>query len=80
MRLRGDHLLALVRRGGDPDLPARGQARELGELPPVGRQGGGVELDVAGDEDGRRAEREQPFAVVVASGEAEIEPAEQRAR
>ena len=63
MRGRRDHLLALVGRGGDPDLAPRREARELGELAPVGRQRRRVELDVAGDQDVRRAERDEPLAV-----------------
>ncbi len=69
----GDHLFALVRRGGDPHLaPGRG-ARELGELAPVGRQRRRVELDVAGDEDVRGAERGEALAVGLAARKAHVE-------
>ena len=79
VRLRGDPLLAGVGRGGDPDLPARGEAGELGELAPVGRQRRRVVFDVAGDHDARRAERAKPLAVRLAAGKAQVEPGEQRA-
>ena len=73
MRRRRDHLLALVGRGGDPDLAPRRRARELRELAPVGRQRRRVELDVAGDQHPRRAERGEPLAVALAAREAEVE-------
>src|ERR1700733_5918343 len=57
MRARRDQLFALVGRGRNPHLTTRCEARELGELAPVGRQRRRVELDVAGDQDARRAER-----------------------
>ena len=73
VRGRRDHLLAVVGRSGDPHLPPRRQARELGQLAPVGRQRRRVELDVAGDQDIRRAERGQPLAVGLAAREAHVE-------
>ena len=78
VRRRRDHLLAFVGRGGDPDLAARRQAGELGQLAPVGRQRRRVEFDVAGDEHPRRAQRNKPFAVALAAGEAQIEILHQR--
>ena len=73
VRGRRDHLLALVGRGGDPHLASRRQARELGELAPVGRQRRRIEFDVAGDQDVRGAERGEPLAVRLAAREAHVE-------
>ena len=73
VRRRRDHLLAFVGRGGDPHLPPRGDARELGQFAPIGRQRRRVELDVAGDEDVCGAKRGQSVAVVLAARQAHVE-------
>ena len=79
MRIRRNHLLALMRRGGDPDLAPRREAREFGELAPVGWQRRRVELDVAGDQNLGRAERGEPLAVALAARQAKIEIPDERA-
>ena len=79
MRCGRDPLLAVVGGGRDPDLAPRSEAREFGQFAPVGRQRGGVELDVAGNEDPGCAERRQPLAIAFAPREAQVETRQQRA-
>ena len=78
MRGRRDLLFALVGGGGDPHLAPRREARELGELAPVGRQRRRVELDIAGDQDVWGAKRRETVAVGFAAREAYVELRQQR--
>ena len=73
MRLGGDALLALVRGGRDPDLPARGEARERREFLTVGGRRRRVEFHVADNLRGARAQRRQALGVARRLREAEID-------
>ena len=78
MRGRRDFLFAFVCGGGDPHLPSRCKARELGEFAPVGWQRRRVELDVAGDQDVWRAKRRETVAVRFAAREAYVKLLQER--
>ena len=79
MGLADQHFLARMGRSGDPDLTAGDQARQSGELLPVGGRRRRVIFQIAGKPDVGRAKRGEPFAIALALGEAEIDARQQRA-
>jgi hypothetical protein len=74
-----DRLLARMRARRDPDRPARHEPRRARHDARIGGGRGRVELQVAGNQDARRAEPFQPLPVGGALGDAEREAPEQGA-